>query len=82
MLKVENLSAWGVATKIRAGIDKEKVGNFFVLFDANAVVANPSKDPFFDVPALVAKARAASSMKGNPIELEEDELVEIARASL
>jgi alcohol dehydrogenase class IV len=35
-----------------------------------------------DVPALVAKARAASSMKGNPIELEEDELVEIARASL
>jgi len=35
-----------------------------------------------DVPALVAKARVASSMKGNPIELEEDELVEIARASL
>ena len=35
-----------------------------------------------DVPALVAKARAASSMKGNPIELEEDELVEIARTSL
>ena len=31
---------------------------------------------------LVAKARVASSMKGNPIELEEDELVEIARASL
>jgi alcohol dehydrogenase class IV len=35
-----------------------------------------------DVPALVAKARAASSMKGNPVELTEDELVEIARASL
>jgi len=35
-----------------------------------------------DVPALVAKARAASSMKGNPVALEEDELVEIARASL
>jgi alcohol dehydrogenase class IV len=35
-----------------------------------------------DVPALVAKARAASSMKGNPIELDEDELFEIARASL
>jgi alcohol dehydrogenase class IV len=35
-----------------------------------------------DVPALVAKARAASSMKGNPVELEEDELVEIARSSL
>ena len=35
-----------------------------------------------DVPALVAKARAASSMTGNPIALEEDELVEIARASL
>lgn len=31
---------------------------------------------------LVAKARAASSMKGNPIELEDDELAEIARASL
>ena len=31
---------------------------------------------------LVAKARAASSMKGNPIELEEGELAEIARASL
>jgi alcohol dehydrogenase class IV len=35
-----------------------------------------------DVPELVAKARAASSMKGNPIELEEKELVEIARTSL
>jgi len=35
-----------------------------------------------DVPALVAKARAASSMKGNPVELDEAELVEIARASL
>ncbi|HSD65590.1 MAG TPA: iron-containing alcohol dehydrogenase, partial [Vicinamibacteria bacterium] len=35
-----------------------------------------------DVPALVAKARAASSMKGNPIELQDDELAEIARASL
>ena len=35
-----------------------------------------------DVPALVAKARAASSMKGNPVALEEGELVEIARASL
>jgi alcohol dehydrogenase class IV len=31
---------------------------------------------------LVAKARVASSMKGNPIELEEEELAEIARASL
>ena len=35
-----------------------------------------------DVPALVAKARAASSMKGNPIDLEETELAKIARASL
>jgi len=35
-----------------------------------------------DVGPLVAKARAASSMRGNPIELEEDELAEIARASL
>ena len=35
-----------------------------------------------DVPALVAKARSASSMKGNPIELTEGELLEIARASL
>jgi alcohol dehydrogenase class IV len=35
-----------------------------------------------DVPALVAKARASSSMKGNPVELEEDELVEIVRTSL
>ena len=35
-----------------------------------------------DLPALVAKARAASSMRGNPIELEEAELVEVARASL
>jgi len=31
---------------------------------------------------LVAKARAASSMKGNPVELEDDELAEIARNSL
>jgi alcohol dehydrogenase class IV len=35
-----------------------------------------------DVGPLVAKARAASSMRGNPIELSEDELAEIARASL
>jgi alcohol dehydrogenase class IV len=35
-----------------------------------------------DVAQLVAKARAASSMKGNPIELEESELAEIARSSL
>jgi alcohol dehydrogenase class IV len=35
-----------------------------------------------DIRPLVAKARAASSMKGNPLELEEDELAEIARASL
>ncbi len=35
-----------------------------------------------DVPALVAKARAASSMKGNPIALEDAELEEIARTSL
>jgi alcohol dehydrogenase class IV len=35
-----------------------------------------------DVPALVAKARAASSMKGNPIDLDDTELAEIARASL
>ena len=34
------------------------------------------------VPELVAKARAASSMKGNPIELDEGELTGIARASL
>jgi len=35
-----------------------------------------------DVPALVAKARSASSMKGNPIELLDDELREIVLASL
>ena len=35
-----------------------------------------------DVPALVAKARAASSMKGNPVELDEAEIAEIVGASL
>jgi alcohol dehydrogenase class IV len=35
-----------------------------------------------DIGPLVAKAQAASSMKGNPIELREDELAEIARTSL
>ena len=35
-----------------------------------------------DLPELVAKARAASSMKGNPIVLDESELAEIVRASL
>ena len=35
-----------------------------------------------DVPALVAKARAASSMKGNPVELTEAEIAEIVVASL
>jgi alcohol dehydrogenase class IV len=35
-----------------------------------------------DVPALVAKARAASSMKGNPVELDEAELARIMTASL
>ncbi|HEY7375755.1 MAG TPA: iron-containing alcohol dehydrogenase [Polyangia bacterium] len=34
------------------------------------------------IPELVVKARAASSMKGNPLPLTEDELAEIARASL
>ena len=34
------------------------------------------------LPALVAKARSASSMKGNPIELLDDELLEIALASI
>jgi alcohol dehydrogenase class IV len=35
-----------------------------------------------DVPALVAKARAASSMRGNPVELAERELAEIVSSSL
>jgi alcohol dehydrogenase class IV len=35
-----------------------------------------------DVPVLVTKARAASSMRGNPIELEDGELAEVLRASL
>jgi alcohol dehydrogenase class IV len=35
-----------------------------------------------DVPALVAKAQAASSMKANPIVLTADELTSIARASI
>jgi alcohol dehydrogenase class IV len=34
------------------------------------------------IPELTAKARAASSMKGNPLVLTDDELTEIARASL
>jgi alcohol dehydrogenase class IV len=34
------------------------------------------------IPDLVAKARAASSMKGNPLSLTDDELSEIATASL
>ena len=34
------------------------------------------------IPELVAKARAASSMKGNPLPLTDAELVEIAAASL
>jgi alcohol dehydrogenase class IV len=34
------------------------------------------------IPELVDKARAASSMKGNPLPLTDDELAEIARASL
>jgi alcohol dehydrogenase class IV len=35
-----------------------------------------------DVPTLVARARAASSMKGNPIDLDDTELAEIVHASL
>ena len=34
------------------------------------------------IPELVTKARAASSMKGNPLPLTDDELTEIATASL
>ena len=34
------------------------------------------------IPELVTKARAASSMKGNPLPLTDDELAEIAAASL
>jgi hypothetical protein len=35
-----------------------------------------------DVPALVAKAKAASSMRGNPIALSDAELTEIAERAL
>jgi hypothetical protein len=35
-----------------------------------------------DVPALVARANAASSMRGNPIALTDDELAQIAERSL
>jgi len=34
------------------------------------------------IPELVAKARVASSMKGNPLPLTDDELAEIAATSL
>jgi alcohol dehydrogenase class IV len=34
------------------------------------------------IPELVAKARSASSMKGNPITLTDDELTEIATSAL
>jgi alcohol dehydrogenase class IV len=34
------------------------------------------------IPELVPKARAASSMKGNPLPLDDEELAEIAAASL
>jgi alcohol dehydrogenase class IV len=34
------------------------------------------------IPELVTKARAASSMKGNPLPLTDDELAEIVRASM
>ena len=35
-----------------------------------------------DVPALVAQAKAASSMKGNPLLLTDEELTEIATRAL
>jgi alcohol dehydrogenase class IV len=35
-----------------------------------------------DVPALVAKAKVASSMRGNPLQLSDHELGEIARGAL
>ena len=35
-----------------------------------------------DLPALVVKARAASSMKANPLPLTDEELTDIAAASL
>jgi alcohol dehydrogenase class IV len=35
-----------------------------------------------DIPALVAKARVASSMKANPLPLTDDELTEIAARAL
>jgi hypothetical protein len=35
-----------------------------------------------DVPALVAKAKLASSMKGNPLPLTDAELTEIAHRAL
>jgi len=35
-----------------------------------------------DVPALVERAKRASSMRANPIALEDDELAEIAERSI
>jgi alcohol dehydrogenase class IV len=35
-----------------------------------------------DIPALVAKAKAASSMRGNPVQLSDEELGDVAMRAL
>jgi alcohol dehydrogenase class IV len=35
-----------------------------------------------DIPALVDKAKAASSMRGNPVQLSDDELGDVVRGAL
>ncbi len=43
---VESLSAVGIKEKLRAGVASDKLGDFYLVFDAAAVVAQ--KDPFYE----------------------------------
>ena len=47
---VENMSAVGIKEHFKAVIPTEKLGEFYVVFDASAIVANAAQDPFYEAP--------------------------------
>ncbi len=51
---VEGMSAVGIKEHFKAVIPTEKLGEFYVVFDASAIVANRSKDPFYEAPLALS----------------------------
>ncbi len=51
---IEKMSAVGLRNRIRAGVESDKLGDFYVVGDVSAILANPSKDPFYEAAPAVS----------------------------